>query len=212
MPLRLRSALYPLIGERIHGAIGHAVDIFAVLGTIFGVATSLGTVGGSPVMMPKVQIGNPNAIVRYASESSVDAVGRYGSAHHDPATTASVRTAIAAVVTAGRLRLGAHWPTDMIAGAVIGLFWLAWNILAIERGGRPAAQGLDGPGQGLAVVRPLKELLHEVLGMAGKRLGATTKVKGFTKHDTSVLSRKFVALRCARRRIGCEPPRRRRCS
>ena len=42
LPLRLRSALYPLIGERIHGWIGHAVDAFAVLGTIFGLATSLG--------------------------------------------------------------------------------------------------------------------------------------------------------------------------
>jgi choline/glycine/proline betaine transport protein len=31
-----------LIGERIHGPIGHAVDIFAILGTVFGVATSLG--------------------------------------------------------------------------------------------------------------------------------------------------------------------------
>lgn len=42
LPLTLRSALYPLIGERIHGWIGHAVDIFAVTSTIFGVATSLG--------------------------------------------------------------------------------------------------------------------------------------------------------------------------
>lgn len=42
LPLTLRSALYPLIGDRIHGPIGHAVDIFAILGTVFGVATSLG--------------------------------------------------------------------------------------------------------------------------------------------------------------------------
>lgn len=42
LPLTIRSALYPLIGERIYGPIGHAVDIFAVLGTLFGVATSLG--------------------------------------------------------------------------------------------------------------------------------------------------------------------------
>ncbi len=42
LPLTIRSSLYPLIGERIHGPIGHAVDIFAVLGTVFGVATSLG--------------------------------------------------------------------------------------------------------------------------------------------------------------------------
>ena len=42
LPLRIRSALYPLIGDRIHGPIGHAVDTFAVLGTMFGLATSLG--------------------------------------------------------------------------------------------------------------------------------------------------------------------------
>src|SRR5690606_34766649 len=42
LPLRIRSSLHPLIGERIHGPIGHIVDTFAVLGTIFGLATSLG--------------------------------------------------------------------------------------------------------------------------------------------------------------------------
>ena len=42
LPLTLRSSLYPLIGERIHGPIGNAVDIAAVIGTVFGVATSLG--------------------------------------------------------------------------------------------------------------------------------------------------------------------------
>ncbi|MTI12815.1 BCCT family transporter [Sansalvadorimonas verongulae] len=42
LPLTLRSALYPLIGDRIYGAVGHSVDIFAILGTTFGVATALG--------------------------------------------------------------------------------------------------------------------------------------------------------------------------
>lgn len=42
LPLTLRSALYPLIGNRIYGPVGHAVDIFAILGTVLGVATSLG--------------------------------------------------------------------------------------------------------------------------------------------------------------------------
>lgn len=42
MPLAIRSALYPLIGKRIHGPIGGAVDIAAVLGTVFGIAASLG--------------------------------------------------------------------------------------------------------------------------------------------------------------------------
>ena len=31
-----------LIGERIHGPIGHAVDTFAIISTVLGVATSLG--------------------------------------------------------------------------------------------------------------------------------------------------------------------------
>ena len=47
LPLTLRSALYPVIGERIYGPIGHAVDLLAVFGTVFGVATSLG-LGVSP--------------------------------------------------------------------------------------------------------------------------------------------------------------------
>ncbi|SAI34617.1 high-affinity choline transport protein [Bordetella ansorpii] len=41
-PLSLRSALYPLIGERVNGPIGSIVDIFAVVGTLAGLATSLG--------------------------------------------------------------------------------------------------------------------------------------------------------------------------
>ena len=42
LPLAIRSALYPIFGKRIHGGIGTAVDLAAVLGTIFGVAASLG--------------------------------------------------------------------------------------------------------------------------------------------------------------------------
>jgi choline/glycine/proline betaine transport protein len=42
LPLAIRSALYPVFGKRIHGGIGTAVDLAAVLGTIFGVAASLG--------------------------------------------------------------------------------------------------------------------------------------------------------------------------
>jgi len=42
LPLSIRSALYPLFGNRIYGPLGHGVDLAAVLGTIFGIATSLG--------------------------------------------------------------------------------------------------------------------------------------------------------------------------
>ncbi|WP_265517244.1 BCCT family transporter [Nitratireductor luteus] len=42
LPLSIRSALYPMIGERIYGPWGHAVDILAVFGTMFGIVTTLG--------------------------------------------------------------------------------------------------------------------------------------------------------------------------
>lgn len=42
LPLTLRSGLSPLLGKRVHGPIGDAVDIFAIWGTAFGIATSLG--------------------------------------------------------------------------------------------------------------------------------------------------------------------------
>ncbi|WP_223830358.1 BCCT family transporter [Nocardiopsis quinghaiensis] len=42
LPLRPASALYPLLGDRAFGWPGNIVDIVAVFGTIFGLATSLG--------------------------------------------------------------------------------------------------------------------------------------------------------------------------
>lgn len=42
LPLTMRSALYPLIGDRIYGPIGHMVDVFAIFGTLFGIGTTLG--------------------------------------------------------------------------------------------------------------------------------------------------------------------------
>ncbi len=42
LPLTIRSALFPIFGKKIHGPIGHTVDTAAVLGTIFGIATTCG--------------------------------------------------------------------------------------------------------------------------------------------------------------------------
>ena len=41
-PLTLRSAFVPLLGERVWGAWGHAIDTAAVFATLFGLTTSLG--------------------------------------------------------------------------------------------------------------------------------------------------------------------------
>lgn len=42
LPLTIRSAFYPLLGERIWGWPGHFIDLFAVISTVFGLATSIG--------------------------------------------------------------------------------------------------------------------------------------------------------------------------
>ena len=42
LPLTIRSIFYPMLGDRIYGPIGHVIDILAVFGTLFGLATSLG--------------------------------------------------------------------------------------------------------------------------------------------------------------------------
>jgi choline/glycine/proline betaine transport protein len=81
LPLTVRSALHPLLGEHIHGPIGDAIDIFAVIGTVFGVATSLGLgvlqinaglthLMGLPETLP-VQIGLIAAITAMATVSVV---------------------------------------------------------------------------------------------------------------------------------------------
>ena len=42
LPLTIRSAFYPILGERVWGWPGHIIDIIAVFATLFGLATSLG--------------------------------------------------------------------------------------------------------------------------------------------------------------------------
>lgn len=42
LPLAIRSTLYPILGQRIYGFWGDLIEILAVFGTLFGLATSLG--------------------------------------------------------------------------------------------------------------------------------------------------------------------------
>ncbi len=42
LPLAVRSGLYPLLRERISGPIGDVTDVFTLVSTFFGIATSLG--------------------------------------------------------------------------------------------------------------------------------------------------------------------------
>lgn len=42
MPLSIRAALYPLLGKRVRGPLGDGISIISLVGTVFGVATSMG--------------------------------------------------------------------------------------------------------------------------------------------------------------------------
>ncbi|WP_289017674.1 BCCT family transporter [uncultured Ornithinimicrobium sp.] len=42
LPPRVSSMFQPLLGEGIHGPVGRAIDILAIVGTLFGVAVSIG--------------------------------------------------------------------------------------------------------------------------------------------------------------------------
>ncbi|PKM31380.1 MAG: choline transporter [Gammaproteobacteria bacterium HGW-Gammaproteobacteria-11] len=72
LPLSMRSALYPLIGDRIYGPIGHTVDVFAILGTLFGIATTLGLSvsqinAGLNYLWPSIPVGTTVQIIAIAA-------------------------------------------------------------------------------------------------------------------------------------------------
>ncbi|WP_417689463.1 BCCT family transporter [Pseudidiomarina sp.] len=71
LPLSMRSTLYPIIGEKIHGPAGHAVDTFAILGTMFGIATTLGLSviqinAGLNYLWPEIPVGTTVQIIAIA--------------------------------------------------------------------------------------------------------------------------------------------------
>lgn len=75
MPLSMRSAFEPLLGERIHGWPGHAIDTVASVATLFGVATSLG-IGARQVNAGLehvfgVPVSTPMAIVLIAGITAI---------------------------------------------------------------------------------------------------------------------------------------------
>ena len=55
-PLTLRSALYPVLKEKIYGPWGNLIDLIGVFGTIFGLATSLG-LGITPIAAGMEKLG-----------------------------------------------------------------------------------------------------------------------------------------------------------
>lgn len=85
LPLTIRSVFYPLLGERIYGWPGNAIDILAVAATLFGLATSLGFgvqqvnaglnfLFGLQISIP-VQVGLIAIITGFATASVVSGLG-----------------------------------------------------------------------------------------------------------------------------------------
>jgi choline-glycine betaine transporter len=63
LPLTMKSCLYPLIGDCIFGWIGDVVDVVSIMGTLFGVCTSLGIASrqvnlGLSILNPSIEPSN----------------------------------------------------------------------------------------------------------------------------------------------------------
>ncbi len=88
-------------------------------------------------------IATPGGLHSFPSGHVVQAVVAFGILAHLWASTTRRRgeallawliaAAGVAVVVIARLRLGAHWPTDVAAGAILGVAWLAVLVLALRR-------------------------------------------------------------------------------
>ncbi|QKJ66185.1 BCCT family transporter [Deefgea piscis] len=87
LPLTVRSGLYPILKDRINGPWGHAVDVFALCGTIFGIATTLGYgvlqlsaglthVSGWDFSGLPMQLGLIAAVVTLAGLSAASGLGK----------------------------------------------------------------------------------------------------------------------------------------
>lgn len=86
LPLTMRSALYPILRDRIDGWLGHAVDIFALCCTIFGLVATLGhgvlqisagltKVTSFDTMQPAVYISIIIVVISMSGLSAISGVG-----------------------------------------------------------------------------------------------------------------------------------------
>ncbi|MFD1341806.1 BCCT family transporter [Litorisediminicola beolgyonensis] len=62
LPLTIRSAFYPIFGEKVWGWPGHIIDTLAVFATLFGLATSLGFGAQQAVAGLEFVYGVPNDV------------------------------------------------------------------------------------------------------------------------------------------------------
>lgn len=78
---------------------------------------------------------------------------------------------VLALIAVARLRIGVHWPTDMVAGFIIGATWLAVVLLALARAGENQAVASRG-GHAHAALAPEPNASGGSTGDAGRNLRA----------------------------------------
>ena len=102
-PVSIRWALEPLLGDRVKGAWGNVIDVVAIIGTVFGVATSLG--------LGVLQVAHGLGYLGVVEPSVALEIGLI-----------AVITAIAALSVASGLSKGIKWLSNgnmVLAGVVL---------------------------------------------------------------------------------------------
>ncbi|CAM3537502.1 BCCT family transporter [Isoptericola cucumis] len=105
-PVSIRWALEPLLGDRVKGRLGDAIDVVAIIGTVFGVATSLG--------FGVLQVSNGLEFLGAVDQASIALqIGLIAAI-----------TAVAALSVASGLSKGIKWLSNgnmVLAGVVLGV-------------------------------------------------------------------------------------------
>jgi choline/carnitine/betaine transport len=118
LPFRVSSIFHPLIGDRINGPIGRTIDVIAVLGTLFGVAVTIG--------LGTMQINSGLNSLFGVEESRTTQV-----------ILIAVVTAIAVTSVVTGLDVGIKWLSQInivLAVALLAFVFLAGSSLFLARG------------------------------------------------------------------------------
>ncbi|GAB3716441.1 BCCT family transporter [Nocardiopsis oceani] len=118
LPFRVSSVFHPFLGERIHGPIGRTIDIVAVIGTLFGVAVTIG--------LGTMQINSGLNTLFGVEESAVTQV-----------ILIAVVTCIAVISVATGLDTGIKWLSQInivMAVALLAFVFLAGSSVFLAKG------------------------------------------------------------------------------
>ncbi|MEU3017391.1 BCCT family transporter [Nocardiopsis sp. NPDC007018] len=118
LPFRVSSIFHPFLGDRINGPFGRAIDVFAVLGTLFGVAVTIG--------LGTMQINSGLNTLFGIEESRVNQV-----------ILIAIVTCVAVISVATGLDVGIKWLSQInivIAVALLVFVFLAGSTLYLAKG------------------------------------------------------------------------------